>query len=214
MKKWTLLWSVLVYKQMCNHKWSTSIDDFKQTLIWPYKFRDESHFNCNIAHRFIPITIIYTPKSIDSAYSLVTPRIRRASCISFGMTVTRFPWMAHRFASSNRLLICASAASCNAKMAVPCQRKATRDICCWISRTSRAKGNLRRSKSVDAWYALISRRARSPSPAKIMDGEPAVNSRQHSVGPDLDVLTQLTWPQASLSSNCRRHSCILSCHTC
>ena len=38
------------------------------------------------------------------------PRIRRASCISFGMTVTRFAWIAQRLESSNRWTRYASAA--------------------------------------------------------------------------------------------------------
>lgn len=39
------------------------------------------------------------------------PRMRRASCMSFCIIVTRFAWMAHRFVSSNRCTKNASAAS-------------------------------------------------------------------------------------------------------
>lgn len=38
--------------------------------------------------------------------------MRRASCMSFGMIVTRFAWIAHRFVSSNRPTRYASDASC------------------------------------------------------------------------------------------------------
>lgn len=40
------------------------------------------------------------------------PRIRLASCRSFGMMVTRFAWIAHRLQSSNKCTIKSSVASC------------------------------------------------------------------------------------------------------
>ena len=95
-------------------------------------------------------------------YSLVCPRILRASCMSFGMIVTRFAWTAHKLQSSNRPTRCASAASCNARIADACQLYAWRERPCWISLTNRAKGSRRMSKSVLFWYCRISCSARSP----------------------------------------------------
>ncbi len=46
------------------------------------------------------------------------PRMRRASCMSLGMIVTRPAWMAHMFVSSNRPTRNASLASCSANIAV------------------------------------------------------------------------------------------------
>ena len=48
-----------------------------------------------------------------------SPRMRRASWMSFGMIVTRLAWMAHKFVSSKRLTIYASVASCSAMIALP-----------------------------------------------------------------------------------------------
>ena len=42
---------------------------------------------------------------------VVSPRMQRASCISFGMMVTHLLWMAMSCVSSNRPMRCASAAS-------------------------------------------------------------------------------------------------------
>lgn len=98
-------------------------------------------------------------------YSLFCPRIRLASCISFGMIVTRLPWIAHRLQSSNKPIKCASLASCNAKMADACQLYCRLVKPCWISRTNRAKGSRRINKSVVCWYLRISRSA--PSPGRI-----------------------------------------------
>lgn len=96
-------------------------------------------------------------------YSRSLPRIRLANCISLGMMVTRLPWNAHRFASSNNPTRCASAASCKARMAVPCQRKWIVFLNpIWISRTSRANGSRLSKRSVLCWYLRISFRARSP----------------------------------------------------
>jgi len=138
--------------------WSTSRRSLQFHVVYLSHFQNTKQF---LKRTFLDPPSEWTAMPWD-VYSLLAPLMRLASCISFGMIVTRLPWIAHRFASSKRLQRCASAASCKAKIAVPCQRKAIRDICCWISRTNRANGNLRSSKSVDAWYALISRNARSP----------------------------------------------------
>ena len=55
-------------------------------------------------------------------YSLFIPLILLANCISFGIIVTRFAWIAHKLLSSKSPTKCASAASCSASIAVPCQR--------------------------------------------------------------------------------------------
>ena len=55
-------------------------------------------------------------------YSLSIPRILRANCISLGMIVTLLPCIAHKLASSNNATKCASLASCNASIALPCHR--------------------------------------------------------------------------------------------
>ena len=66
-----------------------------------------------------------------------TPRIRRASWMSFCMIVTRLAWMAHRFVSSKRWTRNASADSCSANMACDCQRISSPEglHCSAISRT-------------------------------------------------------------------------------
>lgn len=94
------------------------------------------------------------------------PRIRRANWISFCIIVTRFAWIAHKFASSKRWTMNASVASCRARMAWLCQRRGS-----WLfkyvksvatSRTSLAKGSFLRSNDVLFWKCLISRRATVP----------------------------------------------------
>ena len=45
-----------------------------------------------------------------------SPLILRASCMSFGIMVTLFAWIAHRLVSSNKLTMYASVASCKARM--------------------------------------------------------------------------------------------------
>ena len=51
------------------------------------------------------------------------PRIRLANWTSFCMMVTRLAWMAHRFVSSKRWTMNASAASCKAWIACDCHRR-------------------------------------------------------------------------------------------
>ena len=51
---------------------------------------------------------------------LRSPRMRRASCMSRGMMVTRLAWIAHRLVSSNRPTRYASAASWRARTAEDC----------------------------------------------------------------------------------------------
>lgn len=109
------------------------------------------------------------------------PRYRRASWTSLCIIVTRLTWMAHRFVSSKRWFMKASAASCNASTACDCYRSPAPSgiIVRPISRTCmilgsakrrfggslmgkygqytrRENGSLRRSKSVERWYLLIS----------------------------------------------------------
>ena len=58
------------------------------------------------------------PRRLQSASGYVrSPRMRRASWMSFGMMVTRLACIAQRFVSSNRLTRYASAASCTARSA-------------------------------------------------------------------------------------------------
>jgi hypothetical protein len=47
----------------------------------------------------------------------LSPLILRASCISLGMIVTLLAWIAHKFVSSNKPIMYASAASCRANTA-------------------------------------------------------------------------------------------------
>merc|ERR1711994_1178728 len=69
--------------------------------------------------------------------------------------------MAHRLVSSNRPTREASLASCRAPMAADWNLRSV--LKSWaISLTSRWKGSLRMSSSVDFWYLLISRRATVP----------------------------------------------------
>ena len=51
------------------------------------------------------------------AFQLLSPLMRGASCMSFGIIVTLFAWMAHKLESSRRLTKYASEASCRAIMA-------------------------------------------------------------------------------------------------
>ena len=69
-------------------------------------------------------TLPAPPAAAQLAYAL-SPRMRRASCMSFGMMVTRLAWMAHRLVSSNSDTRYASAASCSAPMAVDWKRLST-----------------------------------------------------------------------------------------
>jgi hypothetical protein len=77
--------------------------------------------------------------------------------ISFGWMVTRFAWMAHRFASWNRFTIIASVAFCSAMRAWLCQRRPGFGCCrSWqISRTTRVKGFLRRQGVVDWGFVSV-----------------------------------------------------------
>ena len=88
--------------------------------------------------------------------------LRRASWMSLTMTVTRLEWMVQRLASSKSPTRCASAASCIASSADACQRYSRFVKCSCTSFTSRAKGSLRISSSVDRWYCRISFSALSP----------------------------------------------------
>ena len=87
--------------------------------------------------------------------------MRRASCMSLGMMVTRLAWIAQRLVSSKRPTRYASEASCRAITAEDWNLKSV--LKSWaISRTSLWKGNLRIRSSVDFWYRLISLRATVP----------------------------------------------------
>ena len=90
------------------------------------------------------------------------PRILLASCMSLGMMVTRFAWMAHRLQSSNSPTITSSAASWSARRASAVHRYGSRVKLFPISRTSRAKGSFLMRSSVLLWYFLISFRATVP----------------------------------------------------
>ena len=90
--------------------------------------------------------------SLFPFHSRPGPRMRRASCMSLTMTVTRFECMVHRFASSNKPTRCASAASCIASRADACHLYSRFVKCSCTSLTSRANGNFRINNSVDRWY--------------------------------------------------------------
>ena len=91
-----------------------------------------------------------------------SPRMRRASCMSFGMMVTRFACIAQRFVSSKSPTRYASLASCRAITAELWKRRSVLKSCA-ISRTRRWNGSFLISSSVDFWYLLISRSATVPS---------------------------------------------------
>ena len=116
--------------------------------------------------------------------------MRRASCKSFGIIVTRFAWIAHRLQSSNKCTRKSSVASCNANRLSAVYRsgsgessfeisrtyrpknvaravsrtfwRATRAQARTIIRTRRAKGILRINRSVVFWNLLISFSANVP----------------------------------------------------
>ncbi|KAK4828974.1 hypothetical protein QYF61_001595 [Mycteria americana] len=71
-----------------------------------------------------------------------SPRMRRASWMSLGMMVTRLAWMAQRLVSSK--------SPTSAITAELWKRRSVLKSCA-ISRTSRWKGSLRISSSVDFW---------------------------------------------------------------
>ena len=87
--------------------------------------------------------------------------MRRASCMSFGIMVTRLAWMAQRLVSSKRPTMQDSAASWSARTAELWKRRSFLNSEA-ISRTSLQKGSLRMRSSVDFWKRLISRRATVP----------------------------------------------------
>ena len=90
-----------------------------------------------------------------------SPLILHANCMSFGMIVTRFVWMAQIFASSRSPFRNASPTSCNASTTELCNFSPS--LCfCTISLTSLWKGTLQMSKSAPFWYFWISFRACIP----------------------------------------------------
>lgn len=130
------------------------------TLILIY-----NHLSSKNSPQILKINPEYYYTHIHSAhqpYSLSHPRILLANCISLGIMVTLFPWIAHKLLSSNKDTKCASAASCKANIADPCQRYGLFVCPYWISRTRRAKGRRRSRREVEDWYCRISRRALSP----------------------------------------------------
>ncbi len=74
----------------------------------------------------------------QSSFKAGSPRIRFASCRSLGMTVTHFPWMAHRLLSSSSETRKASAPSCSANITLACSLylSAVGAYFCTISHTS------------------------------------------------------------------------------
>ena len=92
----------------------------------------------------------------------IGPLILLASCISFGIIVTLFAWIAHKLQSSNKCTKKSSEDSCNANNASAVHRIGWSVNSLQISRTSLAKGSFRINKSVDFWYFLISRIAKVP----------------------------------------------------
>ena len=76
--------------------------------------------------------------------------MHRASWISFGMIVTLFTWIAHRFMSSNNLTKYASAASWRAKSAEDWNLKSGRKSPA-ISLTNLWKGSFQMSSTDPFW---------------------------------------------------------------
>jgi hypothetical protein len=115
----------------------------------------------------------------------VSPFMRRTSCMSLGMIVTRCAWMAARLEFSNTpctgarqsssgrsqlphaelTLRCASAASCSARAVVVWKRRSVRNSCA-ISRANFWKGSFLINRSVVFWYRRISLRALTPGFAR------------------------------------------------
>lgn len=121
-----------------------------------------------------------------------TPRIRRASWISFCIIVTRFAWIAHRFVSSKRCTRNASAASWSAMMACDCHLMPSsrgRNVRA-ISRTRREKGSFRIRRSVLFWSFLISRSANVPGRYLLL--RPAGTGSPAAIGCQSGILNH-TW---------------------
>ena len=95
-------------------------------------------------------------------FHLFSPRNRLASCISLGMMVTRFAWIAQRFVSSKNPTMYASTASCNALTAPFCILKLSPNISFITWRKRRRNGPFLIKSSVDFWYLRISLSAASP----------------------------------------------------
>ena len=91
----------------------------------------------------------------------LSPLILLASCISFGIIVTLFAWIAHRFVSSKRPIKYASEASWSAITADDWNLRSFLYSEA-ISLTTLWNGNFLMSKSVLFWYFLISLRATVP----------------------------------------------------
>lgn len=115
------------------------------------KERPPSHDEINIKLETSPFLHIIETVNGPQPSPAHTPRILRASWISFCMIVTRFACSAHRFVSSNRWTRNASAASWRAWMACDCQRNSAPTSAgsrsSATSRTKRAKGSLAMSRS-------------------------------------------------------------------
>ena len=88
-------------------------------------------------------------------------RMRCANCMSFGIIVTRFAWIAHSLVSWKRPTMYASAASWRARRAVLCIHKSNFKLQA-ILRTTRWKGAFLIKRSVPFWYLRISQRATVP----------------------------------------------------
>jgi len=87
--------------------------------------------------------------------------MRRASWMSFDMTVTRFAWTAHSCASWKSPTRYASAAFCSARTA-DAWKRGEFVYSCATSRASRWKGSLLSSSSPERWNLRMSRRATVP----------------------------------------------------
>ena len=90
-----------------------------------------------------------------------SPRIRRASCMSLGVMVTRLAWIAARLVSSNRPTRYASLALWSARIACDWNLRSVLKSCA-TSRTRRWNGRFRHRSSVPFWYLRISRSATVP----------------------------------------------------
>ena len=90
-----------------------------------------------------------------------SPLILHANCMSFGIMVTHFAWIANIFACLRSPAKNASPASCSGKTAELCNHNPSL-LLCTISLTSLWKGTLQINKSAPFWYFWISFRACIP----------------------------------------------------
>jgi hypothetical protein len=95
------------------------------------------------------------------SHHLFSPRMRHASCMSFGIIITRFAWSVHSLVLLKRPTRYASVASWRARRAMLCIRKSD-FMSQAILRTRCWKGAFLIKRSMFFWYLRISQRATVP----------------------------------------------------